>query len=106
LVHLDHVERRNSFGDADDEFHASIGSFHDGVGGKCGSNKDHRRVATGFVAGFGDGVKNRQAFVHGSTFSWRDSTHNVGSVCPALQSVKSALATRDALHDQPRVLVD
>ena len=39
-----HVEHRNSFGDADDEFDLGVGGFHDRVGRERRRNKDHGRV--------------------------------------------------------------
>ena len=44
-MHAHHVERRDAFGDADDERHARVGRFHDRVGRERRRHEDHRASA-------------------------------------------------------------
>ena len=44
-----HVERRNAFGDADDQRHAGVGGFHDRVGRERRRHEDHGRIRAGLL---------------------------------------------------------
>src|SRR5208283_35482 len=86
-----HVDDGNALGDADDEFHAGIGGFKDGVGGAGRGDENHGGVATGLGARLGDGVEHghllRESF---AAASGSDSRHDVGAVFHALGGVESA----------------
>ena len=43
--------RGNAFGDADDQRHAGVGGFHDGVGGERRRHEDHGGIGAGLFHG-------------------------------------------------------
>jgi hypothetical protein len=55
---------------------------------------------------FLDRVEDRNAFVHGSTFAGSDSGHNLSPILHGLKRMKAAFPARDALNDEPRILID
>jgi hypothetical protein len=105
-VYLHHIEGWDSFRDADDELDPGIGSFQNGIGRERGRNKNHRGVGASLLSRFSNRVENGLSLMRGSTFAWRDTPHDVCPVGLALQGVKRALAARDALHNESRVLVN
>ena len=102
---LHHVQRRNAFGDADDQRNARVLGFENGVGGKGRRNKDHRRVGAGLLHGVGHGIKDRPAFVRRSTFARSNSADNVGAVFRAAYGVEGAFFACQALHDESSFLL-
>ena len=75
-----HVERRNAFGDADDQFDLRIGGFHDGVGGIGRRNENYCRVGAGLVDRFLHGVEDGPAFVSGAAFAGSDSADDLRAI--------------------------
>ena len=71
-----------------------------------GRNENHCRVGTSLLSCFSYRIEDGQTLVRGSPFAWRDATHDVRPVSLALERVKRALAARDALHNQSRILVN
>ncbi len=63
--HLHHVQRRNAFGDADDERNARVLRFKNGIGGKRRRHKNHGRVGACGGDSIFHGVKDRPALVLG-----------------------------------------
>ncbi len=99
LLHLDHVEHRNAFGDADDQFDLGIDGFQDRVGREGGRHVDGRRGGAGLRLGFGDGVEHRQFQVGRATLAGRDAADHLGAVGNGLAGVEGALGAGDALAD-------
>ena len=64
-----HVERRNAFGDADDQFDLGVGGLHDGVGRERRRHEDHRGIRAGLVDRFLHGVEDRPALVRGAALA-------------------------------------
>ncbi len=60
-LHLDHVEHRNAFGDADDQRDLGVDRLEDRVGGERRRHVDHATRRAGLRLGLGDGVEHRQA---------------------------------------------
>ena len=105
-MNLDHIEGWNTFGDANDQLDSGVSGFQNGIGRERGRDENHRGVGASLLAGFADSIEDRQTLVRGSPFAWRDATHDVRSVGLALERVKRALAARDALHNQSRIVVN
>ena len=77
-----------------------------GVGGEARGHEDQRRVRAGLLDGLGDGVVDRDALDVLAALPWRDAGDDVRAVVAVAQAVEAALAPGQALHDEPRVLVD
>ena len=99
LPGFDHVERRNAFGDADDEIELGVGGFHDGVSGEWWGNENYSGVGAGFFHGFLHGVENWPAFVGGASLARSDSADDLRAVRGAGFGVESAFSSGEALHD-------
>ena len=106
VARANHVESRNAFGDADDQFDAGVRRFHDRVGGERRRNEDHGRVGSGLAARFFNGVEDVDAFVLDAAFSRGDSANNVGAVLDGLKRMKRTFAAGDALNDQSRIFIN
>ena len=105
--HAHHVHDRNSFCDANHEFHTGIDRFENSIRRACCGNENHRDVAVRFLSRFPNRVEHRDLAVeHLAAFSGRDSSNNVCSVLHALPRMKSTGAAGDPLNEQSRVLVD
>jgi hypothetical protein len=92
---LDHVERGNALGDADDERNARVLGLENGVGGKRRRNEDHGRVGAGLGHGVGHGVEDRPALVRGSALAGSDAADDVGAVFGAALGVEGAFFAGD-----------
>ena len=103
---LDHVERRNAFGDADDDRDARVGGFHDGVGGECGRNVDHRGIRTGFPDRVGNRVEDRNSLVRRAAFAGRDAADDIRSILDHLLRMEGSFFAGNTLHDQPRRFIN
>src|SRR5262249_35955767 len=89
------------------ELHARVGRLEDRVRGEHPRHVDHRRVGLGRVDRIGDGVEDRNLVVELLTaFARRHARHDLRAILDHLLRVERAVAARDALHDQRRVLVD
>ena len=100
LPDLDHVHRRNAFGDADDQRNVGVGGFHDGVGRDRRRNKDHGGVGAGLFDRFAHGVEDGPAFVRGAAFAGRDAADDLRAVRGGVLGVECAFAAGEALHQQ------
>ncbi len=97
LPRLHHVERRNAFGDADDQIDFSVGGFHDRVGGKRRRNKDHSGIGAGLVDRLANCIEDRPTLVSGAAFAWRYTTDDLCAVGGAGLRVERAFAASEAL---------
>ena len=105
-LHPHHVRDRHALGDADDERHARVGRFHDGVGRGGRRHEDQRAVGAGGLDRLLHRVPDREALVGGPALARRHPAHHLGAVLLAPRGVEGALLAGDALHQHPRVLVD
>jgi hypothetical protein len=101
-----HVQRRNTFRDADDEREAGVGGFHHGVGRELRRDENDRHVGAGLLDGVLHGVEHRPALVRGAAFAGRDAAHDGGSIRRRLLGVKRPFAAGQALHNQTRRFID
>src|SRR6516165_2881328 len=102
----DHVEDRNSLGDADDQRDLYVGRFEDCIGGKGRRHINHGGIAAGRGAGFVDGIEHRQVEVPGAAFARRHTADHLGAVRDRLLGMESALGAGDPLADHPGRGVD
>src|SRR5579871_4116777 len=101
-----HVERRDPFGDADDQRDARRLRFEDGVGGAGRRDVDDRRVGAGRLDRLRDGVEDGDPFLLRPAFAGRHAGDDVGPVFDRLPRMKGAGLAGDPLNEQPRVFVD
>src|SRR4029079_11011596 len=94
--------------DAEDRRDAGVGRLHDRVGRATGRDEDAGRVRAGLADGLGDGVEDRDRAVEGpeAALAGRDPGDDPGAVLEHRPRVELALATGDALDEQPRVGAD
>ncbi len=100
-----HIERRDAFGDADDQFDFRIGRFHDRVGRKRGRHKNHRGIGAGFVRCLLHSIENGPAFVRGAAFARRNAADNLRAISGAGLGMERAFAPSQTLHDQSSSLI-
>ena len=105
LLHAHHVVHRNAFGDADDELDARVRRFEDGVGSTAGRHVDHGDVRARRLHGVMGGVEHRQPEMGLPTAARRDATDQLGAVVEATLAMERALVAREALADNPALLV-
>src|SRR6185369_13442968 len=106
LLDLDHVEDRNPFGDAADQFKAGIDRLHDGVGGKGGRYVDDRGGGAGMVYGVGDSVIDGEAVYGGPPLARGDPADHLGAVLSCALGMEETGGAGDPLGDDPGILVD
>ena len=99
-----HVGDGHALGDADDQRHAGVRRFHDGVGGGRRRHEDERAVGARGLDGLLDRVPDGKAFVGRSALARRDAAHDLRSVLLAAERVEGALLAGDALHEDARRL--
>ena len=102
---LHHVERRNAFGDADDQVDLRVGRFHDRVGRERRRHKNHRGIGAGLVGRFAHRIENRPALVRRPALAGRHAADDLRAVSRAGLRVKCAFAAGEALHHDPRILI-
>ncbi len=106
LLDLDHVEDRDPFGDAADQFDAGVDRFHDGVGGKGGRYVDDRGGGAGLVDGFADGVEDGEAVDGRAPLAGGDAADHLGAVVAGPLGVEEAGGAGDPLGDDFGVFID
>ena len=105
-AHLEHVQHRNAFGDADDQLDAGIGRFQNRIGRERRRHVDHRRIRAGLAHRRRDGIEHRQTQMHLSTLARRHAADQLGTVGNCLLGMEGALLAGEALADHPGVFVD
>ena len=98
--HAHHVERRNSFGNADDQRNARVLGLQNRVRGKWRRHKNHGGVGAGFVDSLLHRVKDRPPLMGSSTFAGGHAADNFGAIFCAALGVERAFAAGNSLHDQ------
>lgn len=106
FLHVQHVEGRHAFGDADDQLHAGVHGFQDGVLGKRCRYVDHRGVSLGLAYGILHGVEHRQAQVLGTALTRGHATNDLGADLQRLFGVESPVLAGETLHQHFRIFVD
>ena len=101
-----HVQHRDSLGDADREPDPGGGRLHDRVGGERGRDEDPGDVGAGRGHRVGDGVEYRDAVLVGTTLAGRHSGDDVGAEGAHLRGVETPLASGDALDEHTAVPID
>lgn len=105
--HLLHVLYWDAFRDADDELHARVRGFHDGVRSEGRGNEDHGGVAVRGLFGFRYSIEDGDlAFKELAALAGGHAGDDVGAEVHAVFGVECAGAAGDALHDQTGVLVN
>ena len=85
---------------------AGVDRLVDGVGGERRRHEDHRRVRAVLRHGLGDGVEHRHALDVLPALARRDAGDEVRPVAAVAEAVEPALGPREALDDEPRLVVD
>src|SRR4029077_7254012 len=101
-----HVERGNSFGDADDQRQSRVGSFQNGVGGKWWWDKNDGSIRLGRANRLGHGVEYGHVEMLRSAFAWCDACDDLRAVLQHLLGMKAAFAAGEALDDNARALIN
>ena len=89
-----------------DQLDLGVRRLHDGVGGEGWGHEDHGGVAARSLTGLGHGVEDRNAVHLLAALARGHPGHHLGTVIAAAEGVELALLARDALHQEPRVVVD
>ena len=108
-AHGYHIERRNAFGDAHDDFDPGGERFFDRGGGERRRDINHRHVGAGFFFGGGDRIKNGHAFDFAAAFARRhaaDETFAPASVFDAMAGVKPPGFARRPLREDARFFIN
>ena len=82
---------RHTFGDAHDEFNATLGCFHDCVTNAGSRNEDARCVGASFRNGVGNRCEHRDAIDIGTGLLRVGATNNLGAVIAVTKTVETAL---------------
>ena len=105
-LHGQHIQRRDAFGDSDDELNACVDGFQNGVFAERCRHVDNGRGGARRFYGFTHGVKYRQAQVRGAAFAWRYAANHLRTVGNCLFGVKCPLATGEALADNLGIFIN
>ena len=104
--HLDHVERWNALGDANDQRNPRVLRFENRVGGKRRRNKNHRHIGAGLLHGVCHGIEHRPAFMCRPALAGSYSANNFGAVLRAAHGMESAFLARNSLNNESSFFVD
>ena len=101
-----HVEHRNAFGDAGDDFDAGVGRFTDSVGGERRRHEDHAGVGASVAHGLRHGVEYWAIQMAAATASGGDAADYLRAVGDRLLGMESALLAGEALHQHAGCAID
>src|SRR5690625_366434 len=105
-LHLDHVEHRNAFRDADHQRDTSIDRLQNCLARKGRRHVDHAGVCPRFRNCLLHGVDNRQVQMLAATFSGGDAAYHLGAIGDRLFGMKGSLRAGEALADHTGIAVD
>ena len=105
-LHGQHIQRRDTFGDGDDQLNACVDRFQNRVFTERRWNVDHGRGCARRFYCFTHGVEHRQAQVRGAAFTWRYAANHLRTVGNRLFGVESPLATGEALADNLGIFIN
>src|SRR5215471_6677661 len=95
----DHVNYRNSLGDAYDQGNFGVSSFKNGVCRIRWRNENHRSIGTSSFYGFRHGIENRPLQMFCAAFARGYAANDIGGVLDHLLRVESAFTAGEALDD-------
>ncbi len=101
----EHVERRNSFGNTNDEFNTRLGCFKDRVFAKGGRHVNNRSIGLCRGISFGHCIEYREPQMRLPALSWRYATNHFRAVLDSLFRMERALRASEALANNLSVLV-
>src|SRR5215475_5373420 len=101
----DHIERRNTLGNANDQLNARSSRLHNRICRKRRRHEDYRRVGACLSTSLLDSIEYVEAFVLRAALTWSNTTDDLSSILDGLKRVKCALTASDTLHNQPGVLI-
>ena len=101
----EHVERRNSFCDTNDEFNTRLGCFKDRVFAKGGRHVNNSSIGLCRCISFGHCIEYRESQMRLSALSWRYATNHFRAVHDSLFRMESTLSASEALANNLSVLV-
>src|SRR5690606_5017150 len=104
--HGQHIQRRDTFGDGNDELDARVNRFQNRVFAERSRNVDNGRGRARRFNRFAHGVEYRQAQVRGAAFTWRYAANHLRAVGNRLFGVESPLATGEALADNLGIFIN
>jgi len=106
LLHLDHVQDRDPFGDAADHADAGVHRLHDGVGGEWGRDEDDRGVGAGIPNCFPHRVEDRKALDLGPSLAGGNTTDHLRAIFTRSPGVEQPGCARYPLGDYSCILID
>src|SRR6185295_7683732 len=101
-----HVERRDAFGDADDDRHLCARCLKNSVRCERRRDEDERDVGVGLRDGVFHRVEDGYAFRCFAAAAGRDAADDVGAVLDAAAGLEGALFAGDALDYESRFFAD
>jgi hypothetical protein len=101
-----HIQRRNAFGNADDQLDAGIECFKDAVFGDWRRYVNHGRRRTGGIDRISNGIKHRQIQMFCAAFARCYTANQFGAIGNGLFTVQGTLRPGETLADDLGVLVD
>src|SRR5690348_1397618 len=105
MLDLYHVEHRNAFGDANDEFDSGGRGFEDSVGGERRRDINHRRIGAGRFARLLDGVENRDVLEVRAALARDHAADHLRAVVAARAGVELAGRAGDALGEDAGIFI-
>ncbi len=104
--HGQHIQRRNTFGDGDNQFDACVDRFQNGVFAERRRDVDNGCSRTGSFYRFAHGVEHRQTQMRSAAFARRYAADHLRTVSNRLFGVESPLATGEALADNLGIFIN
>src|SRR5262249_40943239 len=100
-----HIDNRNALGNADNQWNACAGGFHNGIGCTCGRDKDTRCVSTCGSSRLSDSIEDWYPFDGCTTLTRGDSPDQCSTSRFHVARMILSLAPGYTLHDDPRRIV-
>src|ERR1700740_2802237 len=104
--HAHHVQGRHALRDADHQSQTRVHCFQNRIRGKRRWHKNHRDVRLRSLHRFRHGIEHRHLQVFRPPRPRRHPGHHLRPIIQHLLRVKTPLAPRNPLHDQPRILIN
>ena len=104
--HVEHIQHRDSLGDADNDFDARIRRFQNRVRSKRCRHIDHRRAGSGHAGRVAHGIENRQSQMRLPALTRCHTADHFGAVRQRLFGMKRALLAGETLANHLGILVD
>ncbi len=98
LPRLHHIERWDTFRDADDQIDFRVGGFHDCVSRKRWRNKNHGSISARLLDSVANRIENGPAFMRRTAFARRDSANDLGPIRRAGLRMECAFTPGESLN--------